>query len=449
MLGFILLQAWKNLAKGLRAVNELNESYQKNPEGTTNILIWAIVIAVLIGAVWCIWKLIQFLANDNKPTKIIEQQWEKPITPPTTVGKGGTGQKTGGSNGNREKQTSGNGVAGEKKPIKPKKPDSKKIVYTQRKEAIELSSIISSGGEGEIRKIAGSSYKDMCVKLYYKSKRSPEIFEKLKYMVDNKPGELKHKDAIIAWPLEIVYDNKNSFVGFVMYLAFEGSKPLTELISSHISPTLGEDWHKNFDSARCGKKTLINNKIKLMYNISFMAGVIHNSKKFIFKDLKPDNILVTFNRKITIVDMDSIQISENNNLKFAGTAMTPNYMPPEYHNSNVGKNPSIAIDESWDRFALGVILYQLIMGIHPYIAFPKKDTDLEPTIFNSIKLNLFPFGENKAAVGSYPEKQHNNFYMLPKPIQQLFIRCFSNNFDNRPSDREWVTTLKKVIDSFK
>lgn len=91
--------------------------------------------------------------------------------------------------------------------------------------------------------------------------------------------------------------------------------------------------------------------------------------------------------------MDSVQISDQNKLLYAGTAATPNYIPPEYY---IAPNKDEKQNSSWDDFALGVIFYQVLIGLHPYVVTPcNLAENATNEIYSNITKYLFPFGENK------------------------------------------------------
>lgn len=142
--------------------------------------------------------------------------------------------------------------------------------------------------------------------------------------------------------------------------------------------------------------------------------------------------------------MDSVQISDQNKLLYAGTAATPNYIPPEYY---IAPNKDEKQNSSWDDFALGVIFYQVLIGLHPYVVTPcNLAENATNEIYSNITKYLFPFGENKNQIQGYPPI-HNNFKNLPEKIQELFVRTFSRNISLRPTAEEWGKSLYEAAKS--
>lgn len=319
-------------------------------------------------------------------------------------------------------------------------------VYTENGSALILSDdAFSEGGEGKVFAVtsAPEPYKNTCVKIYFDKYRTPQKAGKIRYMVNNPPASIKGKGFLIGWPLAVVEDDSRSFLGFVMYLAPSGSKELINLTATKVSKKLGAEWHQYYDRSN-GKFALVN-RLKMIHNIAIPLYYLHYTQKYVLKDFKPQNLLVTRNGDVTLVDMDSIQITEGGRLLYPGDVRTPDYTPPEYYNEHVGQNLTDVLNTSWDSFSIGVVFYQIMFGLHPYVVTPKYVVDDSSSeITDKIARNLFPFGENAGAVASYPDL-HNKFSILPPTIQSLFKRAFSSNTQNRPGADEWGKATHELL----
>ncbi|MBK9125818.1 MAG: protein kinase [Chloroflexi bacterium] len=84
-------------------------------------------------------------------------------------------------------------------------------------------------------------------------------------------------------------------------------------------------------------------------------GIIH-------RDLKPANILIAQDGSARLTDFGVAYLGERDRVTRGGIAIgTPDYLPPEVFNNQRG-------DERADIWALGVILFEMIGGQHPFSA---------------------------------------------------------------------------------
>jgi hypothetical protein len=260
-------------------------------------------------------------------------------------------------------------------------------------------------------------------------------------MVDNPPQHIEQKGFKIGWPLDTVLQN-NQFIGFMMPLAFPDSKKLVGLTTPTLSKKLDYNWHK-YDRKH-GKAALVA-RLKLMNNIAIPVHLLHQTGKYVLQDFKPDNVLITHTGQVTICDMDSIQITNGQTMLFRGTAATAGYAPPEFENAGAGKSDTVPLEKSWDNFAVSVVFYQLLFGLHPYAVTPKLQKDANSSeISTNISDDLFPFGNKTHKIQVIPPL-HDKFKILPLPIQDLFKRSFSLNAANRPGSEEWGKNIHDII----
>ena len=89
-----------------------------------------------------------------------------------------------------------------------------------------------------------------------------------------------------------------------------------------------------------------------------------HSNNVIHRDIKPENLVLDDKGYVHITDFGIAKIQQPNNYK--ETSGTPGYMSPEVI---CGKNHTIAVD----YFALGVIGYEFMMGVRPYLGKSRKE----------------------------------------------------------------------------
>ena len=97
-----------------------------------------------------------------------------------------------------------------------------------------------------------------------------------------------------------------------------------------------------------------------------LAGLAHaESRGVVHRDLKPENVLVTSNGAVKIADFGVAKALEGNGdgpLTLTGTTVgTPAYMAPE-------QALAAPVGPAADRYAVGVIAYELLTGDVPYHA---------------------------------------------------------------------------------
>ncbi|MBN2663235.1 MAG: hypothetical protein JXR68_06265, partial [Bacteroidales bacterium] len=148
--------------------------------------------------------------------------------------------------------------------------------------------------------------------------------------------------------------------------------------------------------------------------------------------------------KVTVLDIDTVQISNNGSVMFPSKAMTPEYIPPEIKKIQNGDKVPV----EWDRFILSLIFYEVLFGIHPYAGngFKAPYTN-STTIKDNISNGLFPFGQKSQYFNNIP-KPHLNFKNIPLKVQNLFINSFEVDISNthkRPTAEEWGKTLYTMI----
>ena len=134
-------------------------------------------------------------------------------------------------------------------------------------------------------------------------------------------------------------------------------------------------------------------------------GYLH-SKEIIYRDLKPENIMIEEDGYVKMIDFGLARILHMNDvaLTFWGTA---EYWSPEMVNE-------IGHDKSTDWWAVGVILYEMLIGIPPF--FDKN----REKMFNKI------VSKNP----KYPDKKIHGF-CISETAKDLITKLLKKDPDKR------------------
>ncbi len=142
---------------------------------------------------------------------------------------------------------------------------------------------------------------------------------------------------------------------------------------------------------------------------------VHDSG-FMHLDFKPENVLVTRNANIRLVDFDLAQPRPAKPKKMSRNPGTPAYMAPE----QLMRRP---IDHRVDIFAYGVTAYELLTGQKPFVGeSPKEllDKQLERTFPPPRQLNEeIPPGLEKAILTCLEQDPEKRYPIMSVLVHEL------------------------------
>lgn len=288
------------------------------------------------------------------------------------------------------------------------------------------------GGDGEIWPVQNAP--ELVFKRYHRAEVVEDRARKIAFMRMHPPKFLQGEShKAIAWPVSAVLEH-GCFVGFLMINALD-----CQLLMEFCRPVLPvalanqKTWNR-FDRS---KKNSIPNLFLLCYNLCTALRSLHRTGQYVHGDIKPKNVFVAPNGHIRLIDIDSIQISDQRKVLFPALVSSRTYRPQVFRSFVGGKLGNYQLQQSWDGFSFAVTCYELLMGIHPYLASHPSVQDLE----EKVMVGLFVHGPKRSELATIPAP-HEAFTRLPRAIQYLFQRSFA---EQNVDLAEWQQVLRKEI----
>lgn len=308
---------------------------------------------------------------------------------------------------------------------------------SNRKVAVDISPTnqLGKGATAVIYKVEFES-EVVAAKVYHANKKVDE--PKIRAMLSNKPDDIHISFAgvtypQIAWPFATLKDEHGVTAGYLM--------PLVDL---HDSFSLDYFYDQVlFKKLNAPDEVAFSYKLEIAKNLSLIVAALHKNKHY-FIDLKPQNIRVFRQTHIvSLVDCDGFSVADkmaNESSRFPAELISTDYISPEAFRGKISPKD---LGENQDRYALAVILFQLLNnGTHPFQGILLDDEGIATN-------------DEKAAAGLYPHSIQPNLSIKPRPqsihflwddkTRALFDKAFIGKLDERPSAEEWARHFEKLL----
>jgi serine/threonine protein kinase len=151
-------------------------------------------------------------------------------------------------------------------------------------------------------------------------------------------------------------------------------------------------------------QVLAENVAQIVIDMALGLEQVHDSG-FIHLDFKPENVMVTPNAKVRLIDFDLAQPRPEAPKKMAGNPGTPAYMSPEHLQH-------LALDQRADIFAFGVTAYEVLTFAKP---FPGDTPD--EILRKQVNGELIPPRELNADI--------------PAALEKIVLKCLERDLDER------------------
>jgi hypothetical protein len=276
---------------------------------------------------------------------------------------------------------------------------------------IALGQRLSDSGEASVFRLDGDS--GLLVKLHRDP--GPALRAKLAALPALAPDDpsLDPAHRNFAWPAAAVRDACGEAVGCLIP-AVPNARSLTALASPklRVRRAAGLDWLSLHGIAA---------------HLAFAVGCLHD-QGFVIGDLAPENVLIDDRARVTLIDCDSMQAGE-----YLCPVGSEGYTAPEWIGRRFDAGPR---EETADRFALAVLIHQLLTGAHPWTGEWMGPGDPPPRD-RLIRAGEWPF---RAGAQLRPVPGLVAPEMLGPDLDALFRRAFIAGIRDpaaRPNAAEW------------
>lgn len=291
--------------------------------------------------------------------------------------------------------------------------------------SVTLGKKLGAGGEGAVYDIAGAP--QLVAKMYHAHRLNHALANKVRAMVADPPEDATRKPPLnhvsIAWPIDIVMNGRN-FAGYIM-----PKLPKSDDLYDLLQPQQRKKQHGHLNHRHL---------YRTARNLALAMEAIHQ-KNYVIGDVNFKNALFNDDALITIVDCDSMQVTDDKGTVHRCIVGMPEYTSPELQGKDFNKEVRTA---NHDAFGLAVLIFQLLMqGFHPFTGRAKPGVpDVEQSHVYCIQQQIFPYLDNQPYE---PPKVAPSIHALPPTLQTLFTRAFTQ-INNRPTPKEWAQVINLV-----
>ena len=297
---------------------------------------------------------------------------------------------------------------------------------------ITLGKELGAGGEGAVHDVRNKP--DLVAKIYHPERRVDNVIKKLELMIKYPPRTEDESSGslYVAWPSHLVYDRANKPVGFIM--------PKVNKRNSLF------DYYNPSQRKRNAQHVNYASLCKVARNLAKALDEMHG-RGYVIGDINESNAYIVEGDNVTLIDSDSFQVRDYQttpNTIYRCTVGKPEYTPPELQGISFKDVDRAPVH---DRFALAVVIYQLLMeGRHPFRGIYKGAG--EP-------LQV----ETHISRGNFLHTKHRTVPLVPAPtavpwsalhpdVKDLFTKCFEKGHadpQSRPGAQEWAVALERAM----
>lgn len=284
--------------------------------------------------------------------------------------------------------------------------------------------VVGSGSFGTVYKVekdnniyAAKVFSESFVLSEYKNDRN---------RITNEIDTLKmvNSDNLVKYYDDFEYVIESGLKTHIIIMEFVTGKKITDAIENIEDEKQLVDLFKN-----------ILNAVKQLHSY----GIIH-------RDLKPDNILITSDGKIKIIDYGLVKLIDFSSITRTGDRVgSPMFMSPEQISD------SKHITSRSDIYSLGVILYLMFTKSYPYDVI-----SLEELVYKILNVPIIPPTERNNNIPQYIEKiiykalskKDYNRYQTIEDFYQAFDNVENLDSITPSTYYAWLINEKKVYETY-
>jgi DNA-binding helix-hairpin-helix protein with protein kinase domain len=297
-------------------------------------------------------------------------------------------------------------------------------LFTSKGQPVVLGGELGRGGEGVVHALEGAAWSDKAGKVYLKALDASKQ-EKLRFMAGHGSADvLKYT----AWPVDTLHRHQGGPVCGLIMTRLSALKPVHVLYNpkQREMEFPNSDWRFLLFVSR---------------NIAAAFDALHGSGHVV-GDVNQNNVLVSTDSKVTIIDCDSFQVKTSKETFLCGVGAS-HFTPPELQRTtSFAKSPRTANN---DNFGLALLIFHLLFGgRHPYSGRPLttlRDQSLE----DNIAQFRFAYAADAKARGIEPPPGALKLDLLPSTMQRQFVQAFTEEGGLlRPTAAEWAQSLDRL-----
>lgn len=225
-------------------------------------------------------------------------------------------------------------------------------------------------------------------------------------------------------------------------IAFAEPRLLDELDHPHITPLREAQFDPDryghvtivmrvyeggsiYEAMAAGYRFSVGDVITLLQHLADAMAYLHVSKRYLHRDIKPKNILLSANRKIGyLADFGSAAAMETGSESAAAVRTTALYQAPE-------AAPSGRVGPAADIYALGLTAFEMLNGPFPWSTFDGAEVDIR------LSNGRRALPDRSLAAGAFAPH-------VSTSLRQLVRRMINADPESRPTAGDLLRALRAL-----